>query len=1052
MMMKSHAKEAKLAILFFLLASAAILLTRFNGGVALLWIANAPLIVHLCRCDTASQWRSTLAWSTPASVAASTLFGPVAWAGPMFGSASIIEAMTAALLLRRWLGTRDYFESTRSVMIFTGIAGIAAPITGALIGATVAVFAFGKPWVATLVDWGLGRGLGTLITIPIVLLLVEGDRKAWLGRLRSQLWGEGGALLATVALVTAGAFSQQRLPLLFLPALPILLATFKLGRPGAALSILLVALIGGSVTAAGHGPIMLTTLSRVEQLQFFQIYLAATFLMSLPMASALGQREQLIIKVQENNRLFEIAASLASIGHWRLDLAGNCLTWSDEVFRIHGMEPAVPPTLAAAMNYYHPDDRARVTAIVKGAISERRDFSYDARLIRADGSIRHVVTQAQIEVDETGAPRAIFGVFQDVTERELAATALRDSEARFRLITEQASDMIALIDFEGTCLFMSPASQTILGTSPAEMIGTTLIDRVHEADQEAIRRYRIGLHTRVVAAGTSQRFRMRREDGEYAWLEASSRLSEIGGTPCLVAVWRDVTGQVAIESELKSAKAEAEAASVAKAGFLANMSHEIRTPMNGVIGFTDLLLTSDLNVEQRHQAELIAASGRAMMRLLNDILDFSKVEAGQMQIANESFDLRHAINACVTLVRPTVERNGVALHVEFSDALPKLVRGDGLRLRQIILNLLGNAAKFTRQGSIKVRVAPVVDANDATLAIAVEDTGIGIPRDRQVAIFEAFVQAEATTASKFGGTGLGLPISARLAALMGGRLALDDDVGGGSRFVLTLPLVPSEEGSSDTAKPVVEAGTTLAAAHRSEPDRRGRVLVAEDHDVNQLLITAMLKPLGWDADIAANGSEAIVMIDAARVKGQPYHLVLMDIQMPVMDGAEATRQLRAKGIVASELPIVALTANAYADDITACLSAGMQDHLAKPLTLASLDKVLRQWGKLRVAPYSQPGLSPTHAGPGAKVRERYRVRKQETLEALDELVRRGLFSDAELTNVKDLLHKLAGTAGMFQEAALGDRARILEDGLRDWSDDQRVDRIRAAVADIRNAA
>jgi signal transduction histidine kinase len=203
-----------------------------------------------------------------------------------------------------------------------------------------------------------------------------------------------------------------------------------------------------------------------------------------------------------------------------------------------------------------------------------------------------------------------------------------------------------------------------------------------------------------------------------------------------------------------------------------------------VIGFTDLLLTSDLDAEQRRHAELIASSGRAMMRLLNDILDFSKVEAGQMQIANEAFDLRHAIDACVTLVRPVVEHNGVALHVEFSGALPKLVSGDGLRLRQIILNLLGNAAKFTRQGSITVRVAPVADANGATLAIAVEDTGIGIPRDRQAAIFEAFVQAEATTASRFGGTGLGLPISARLAALMGGQLVLDDDVGGGSRFVL----------------------------------------------------------------------------------------------------------------------------------------------------------------------------------------------------------------------------------------------------------------------------
>jgi CheY-like chemotaxis protein len=336
------------------------------------------------------------------------------------------------------------------------------------------------------------------------------------------------------------------------------------------------------------------------------------------------------------------------------------------------------------------------------------------------------------------------------------------------------------------------------------------------------------------------------------------------------------------------------------------------------------------------------------------------------------------------------------------------------------------------------------------LAIAVEDTGIGIPPDRQAAVFDSFVQGEDRTASRFGGTGLGLPISRRLAELMGGQLLLDPGHPAGSRFVLTLPLLPGDDARCTAAERALGEASPQAAPAMSLALGR-RVLVAEDHDVNQLLITAMLRELGWTADLAADGQQAVDKVESARAGGDPYRLVLMDMQMPVLDGPGATRSIRAQGISARELPIVALTANAYADDVGACLESGMQDHLAKPVTLDSLRAMLGRWaGHGTASSTAQTGVKP-RTGPSAKVRERYAARKQETLEALDALVRRGMFSDAELADVSGLLHKLAGTAGMFEEAALGARARDLEQGIGEWHED-RVARIRDAVQAIRDAA
>ena len=508
----------------------------------------------------------------------------------------------------------------------------------------------------------------------------------------------------------------------------------------------------------------------------------------------------------------------------------------------------------------------------------------------------------------------------------------------------------------------------------------------------------------------------------------------------------DIAKRKVMEVELKAAHTRAEAAGHAKTNFLANMSHEIRTPMNGVIGFTDILLSSGLTDAQHRYAELIADSGRAMMRLLNDVLDLSKVEAGQMSITTEPFDLPHALRGCGKLIVPAVEQRGLRFVCDLADDLPKIVLGDGLRLRQILLNLLGNAAKFTAQGEIRFSARAIKRGAETDISIVVEDTGIGIAPEHQHAIFDQFVQADNKIAGRFGGTGLGLAISAQLASLMGGELSVTSEVGQGARFTLTLPL---KIATLTSELEVPEAVAQVSTEHAGPSGRAIRVLVAEDHDVNQLLIMAMLDQLGYRTDLAVDGAEAVAKASAANASDDPYAIVLMDMQMPNVDGCEASRQIRALSITPRTLPILALTANAYADDIALCLQSGMQAHLAKPLNKAELRAAIERWA----AHTSEPKAEAAGAARfSPRLQERYAKRRAEMIAAIDDLAVKGDPSRQEIVKVLDLLHKFLGSAEMFGDARLAAEARLLERDFKSWPLAQRATRLRAAAKAMSEAA
>jgi len=657
----------------------------------------------------------------------------------------------------------------------------------------------------------------------------------------------------------------------------------------------------------------------------------------------------------------------------------------------------------------------------------------------------------------TGLPVAAI-----LAGRQRIAEDLAAGRERLDLLARTITDAVLRYDETGVCTYASPSAREVLGLVPEDLLGERVGVFLHAETRE-----RVLLAFERLMTGQSQRERVtyRRlhdaPDGTPVFIEADCAIAFApvsGARDGIVLAARDVTDRVELETLLTRARCKAEEAARAKSEFLANMSHEIRTPMNGVLGFAELMLRGDLDPEQRRQANLIVESGRSMMLLLNDILDLSRIEAGEIAIDHAPVDLHATLSDCAALHRPSAEKKGLELtfrhrcgdhsQSRFEEDARAWIMTDALRLRQIALNLIGNAVKFTESG--RVDVSWSVERGMAR--IRVEDSGIGISEARLEAIFRPFAQGSADTARRYGGTGLGLSVSRQLAGLLGGRIEVESAPGRGSCFTLVLP--------APRAEPQARPERAPAAVLAEDLPQSARILLAEDHDISRQLVSEMLDRCGQDVALAHDGNEAIAMVIDALMRGRPFDLVLMDVQMPGCDGYEATRAIRAEGIGPDRLPIIALTANAFSQDVAQARAAGMQAHLAKPVDLSALAQALQRWLPTRIveaapsviearaggdarraeAQIAAPGAEPVRSrGSGGEragaLRQRWEARRAEAVGAVREAIEHG-WLDREGAGrspagaaLARKLHRLAGTAAMFSEARLGDQAAALERAL-----------------------
>jgi PAS domain S-box-containing protein len=585
----------------------------------------------------------------------------------------------------------------------------------------------------------------------------------------------------------------------------------------------------------------------------------------------------------------------------------------------------------------HPEDAAEYVGTFQRAVRERTASRAEGRFRGALGEWRWVFSHAEPRFSPSGEFLGHVGLSLDITERKQAEQALLASEEKFRELAENIREVFWVMSpTTNETIYISPAYEEVWGRS-CESLYRDPMSFTHAMHPDDLEEAHLWFARQVAGELIDSEYRIRTPEGQEKWIRdrAFPIRDRAGQLIRVVGIAEEITERKRYQEELIQARKDAEAANQSKSRFVANMSHEIRTPMNGVLGMVQLLLETQLTPEQRRWASVAQSSGRTLLTLIDDILDLSKIEARKIVFENLNFDLSCAVEDVVELLRIQASEKGLSIHSSISPEIPALLRGDAHRLRQVLTNLCSNAIKFTERGGVTLNgVLESCSADAVTVRFTISDTGIGIRPDQVAGLFLPFTQADASTTRKYGGTGLGLAICKQLVEMMGGTIGVDSQDGHGSSFwftaVLGLALAAAGEEPGQAADTGMRRGTP-------PPEQRtARILVAEDNPVNREVALAFLGKLGYKSSAVSNGIEAI-----EAVEGGDFDLVLMDCEMPVMDGFDATRRIRES--VHPGIPIIALTANAMQADRDRCLREGMTDYLAKPVDLEKLAGVLDKW-------------------------------------------------------------------------------------------------------------